>query len=67
MEEGQGPEDDEAAQERVRRRMEEEEKLRVENQRREATEATVGKEEVKRVLRLMADAPPLDKENPKVG
>ena len=54
-----------AATSRARRKLEEEAQARLEQLRREAKEATEGKEEVKKVLRVMADVPPVDKEKPK--
>jgi len=52
-----GPEDDEKARERVRRRLEKEKQERMEQLAREQKEMTDGKEEVKRVLRLVSACP----------
>ena len=60
-----GPEDDEAARERARKKLEEEAQAKLEQLRREAKEATEGKEEVKKVLRVMAEVEPVNKEKPK--
>ena len=50
-----GPEDDDAARERARKRIELEAAERLEQLKREAKEATEGKEEVKKVLRIVGD------------
>ena len=52
-----GPEDDEKARERMRRRLEKEKQERMEQLAREQKEMTDGKEEVKRVLRLVSACP----------
>ena len=61
----EGPEDDDAARERARKRLEQEARERLEQLKRDAKEATEGKEEVKRVLRAFGHVPPVDKEKDK--
>ena len=61
----EGPEDDDAARERARKRLEQEARERLEQLTRDAKEATEGKEEVKRVLRAFCRVPPVDKEKEK--
>jgi monoamine oxidase len=61
----EGPEDDDAARERARKRLEQEAQERLEQLKRDAKEATEGKEEVKRVLRAFGHLPIVDKEKDK--
>ena len=61
-EEEEGPEDDEAARKRARRIIDEEAQARLDQLRAEAQEANEGKEEMKKVLRVMAEVPLVDKE-----
>ncbi len=57
-----GPEDDEAARERARKRLELEARERKEAYEREQKEATEGKEEAKKVLRIVCDVPSVQRD-----